>query len=167
MFAKNTDDWYNGLNIGKLVGLVFIDLKTTFGTVDHYILCKKLEYYGIQPQDLAWFKSYLFNRKQFTRVNGVDSSIGGVNVGVPQGLRLGLLLFLIYIDDLPRTVQNSNVSMYADDTSICHQSRDITQLHKAINHDITQVEKWLEGKKLSLKVPINPKIFILDYGRCC
>ena len=70
---KNTDDWYNGLDLGKLVGLVFIDLKKAFDTVDHDILCKKLEYYGIQERQLAWFKSYLAYRKQFPRVNGIDS----------------------------------------------------------------------------------------------
>ena len=44
---KMSDDWYNGLDLGKLVGLVFIDLKKAFDTVDHNILCKKLELYGI------------------------------------------------------------------------------------------------------------------------
>ena len=38
---KMSDDWYNGLDLGKLVGLVFIDLKKAFDTVDHDILCKK------------------------------------------------------------------------------------------------------------------------------
>ena len=73
---SNTKDWYNGLHIGKLVGVVFIDLNQAFDTDDHGILCKKLEYYGIQQRELACFKSYLSNRKQLTRVNGVDSSIG-------------------------------------------------------------------------------------------
>ena len=70
---KNTDDWYNGMDLGKLVGLVFIDLKKAFDTVDHNILCKKLELYGVHHRELSWFKSYLTNRKQFCRVNGVDS----------------------------------------------------------------------------------------------
>ena len=42
--------------------------------------------------------------------------------------------------------------MYADDTSICHQSRHITQLNKAINDDLTLIEKRLKGNKLSLDV---------------
>ena len=66
--VKSTDDWYNGTDLGKVIGVVFIDLKKAFDTVDHDILCQKLEYYGIQGRDLAWFKSYLSNRKQFTRV---------------------------------------------------------------------------------------------------
>ena len=45
---KMSDDWYNGLDLSKLVGLVFIDLKKAFDTVDHDILCKKLELYGVQ-----------------------------------------------------------------------------------------------------------------------
>ena len=68
----------------KLVGLVFIDLKKAFDTVDHDILCKKLKLYGVQQRELSWFKSYLSNRKQFCRVNGVDSDIGEIEVGVPH-----------------------------------------------------------------------------------
>ena len=56
---KNTDDWYNGLDLGKLVGVVFIDLKKAFDTVDHDILYRKIEHYGIQQQQLAWFKYYI------------------------------------------------------------------------------------------------------------
>ena len=120
--------------------------------VDHGILCKKLEYYCILEQQLAWFKSYLANRKQFSRVNGIDSKVEEINVGVPEGSCLGPLLFLIYINDLPRFVPGSRVSMYTDDTSVCHQSFDIAQMNEAINSDLAQVEKWLKGNKLSLNV---------------
>ena len=44
------------------------------------------------------------------------------------------------------------MSIYANDTSLCHQSSDITQLNEAINSDLAQVEKWLKGNKLSLNV---------------
>ena len=50
---KMSDDWYSGLDLGKLVGLVLIDLKKVFDTVDHNILCKQLELYGIQHRELS------------------------------------------------------------------------------------------------------------------
>ena len=149
---KNTDDWYNGLDLGRLVGLVFIDLKKAFDTVDHDILCEKLQIYGVQQRELFWFRSYLSNRKQFCRVNGVASDIQDVEVGVPQGSCLGPLLFLIYINDLPLAVQGSTVSMYTDDTSLCHQAINMTQLNGAINNDLKQLYAWLQGNKLSLNV---------------
>ena len=149
---KNTDDWYNGLDLGRLVGLVFIDLKKAFDTVDHEILCQKLVHYGVQQRELAWFRSYLCNRKQFCRVNGVSSKTEGIDVGVPQGSCLGPLLFLIYINDLPQAVQNSTVSMYADDTSLCYQSSDINELNEAINNDLRQLDIWVQGNKLSLNI---------------
>ena len=149
---KNTDDWYNGLDLGRLVGLVFIDLKKAFDTVDHDILCEKLHIYGVQQRELSWFRSYLSNRKQFCRVNGVGSDMQNVGVGVPQGSCLGPLLFLIYINDLPLAVQGSTVSMYADDTSLCHQALNMTQLNGAINNDLKRLDTWLQGNKLSLNV---------------
>ena len=149
---KNTDDWYNGTDLGKLVGLILIDLKKAFESVDHNILCKKLDLYGVQQRELSRFKSYLMNRKQFCRVNGADSEIGDIEVGIPQGSCLGPLLFLVYINDLPQAVQDSNVSMYADDTSLCYQSQDLTRLNEAISSDLMKLDTWPQGNKLSPNV---------------
>ena len=106
------------MDLGKLVGLVFIDLKKAFDTLDHNIIYKKLQLYSVQKRELSWFKSYLSNRKQFCSVNGLDSEMGDIEVEVSQGSCLGALLLLIYINDLPKAVRESAVSMYADDTSL-------------------------------------------------
>ena len=126
------------------MGLVFIDLKKAFGTVDHKILCQKLAHYGIHHRELSWLESYLSGRKQFCRVNGIDSDIGDLETGVPKGSCLRPLLFLIYINDLPWAIQDSVVSMYADDTSLCYQSSDMTQLSEAINNYLKIVDTWLQ-----------------------
>ena len=147
---KNTDDCYSGLDLGKLVVLVFIDRNKAFDTVDHDILCQKLNYYGIQQRELLWFQSYLSNRQHFCRVNGIDSEINSINIGIPQGSCLGPLLFITYINDLPQAVLDSNVSMYADDTSFCYQSLDINKLNEVINNDLEKLQKWLMSNKLSL-----------------
>ena len=149
---KCTDDWYSGMDEGLLTGLISIDLKKAFDTVDHEILCQKLEHYGVVGKELSWFKSYLSNRKQYCRINGVDSNVNDINVGVPQGSCLGPLLFLLYINDLPCIVKSSKVSMYADDTSIYHSSKDIAQLNAVLNEELRRLDRWLKGNKLSLNV---------------
>ena len=157
---KSTDDWYSSLDKGQLVGLVLIDLKKALDTVDHNILCQKLEHYGLQGRELTWFKSYLSNRKQYCSINGAESELMDINIGVPQGSCLGPLLFLLYINDLPQAVKNSKVAMYADDTSISYRSDDIHKLQEAMNKDLTTVAEWLKGNKLSLNVAMTKAMAI-------
>ena len=106
----------------------------------------------IAERKFAWFRSYLCNRKQFCRANGISSKTEGIDVGVSQGSCLSPVFFLIYINDLPQAVQNWTVSMHADDTSLCCQSSDINELNEAINIDLKQLDIWLQGNKFSLNV---------------
>ena len=81
--------------------------------------------------------------------NGTDSEINSIIIGTPQGSYLGPLLFTIFINDVPQAVLDCNVSMYADDTSLCYESFDINKLYEVINNDLAKLQKWLLGNKLS------------------
>ena len=111
-----------------------------------------MEHYGVGDRNLSWFESYLSSRKQFCRVNGIDSKTERIEVGVPQGSCLGPLLFLVYINDLPCAVKRSTTSMYADDTTLFFRSKNIEDLNEAINNDLRDLDSWLSGNKLSLNV---------------
>ena len=69
---------------------IFCDLSKAFDTLDHDILLKKLDHYGIRGKWHAWIKSYLSNRKQYVDMNGTLSNTEAITVGVPQGSILGL-----------------------------------------------------------------------------
>ena len=103
---------------GLINGVVFIDLKKAFDTIDHQIMLQKLRNYGIDQMSLTWFESYLTNRTQKCRVNDQLSNSAPVTCGVPQGGNLGPILFLIYINDLPNCLNHAIPRMFADDTSI-------------------------------------------------
>ena len=125
---------------GPDVCATFIDLRKAFDTVDHSLLCGKLERYGVRNNELRWFVSYFAGRKQFCRVKGTDSQVNAVIIGVPQGSCLGSLLFLVYINGLPKVVENCTVAMYADDTGLYIRSASLAQLNETISKDFERLD---------------------------
>ena len=112
-----TDIWFKNMDDGKLTGVLFIDLRKAFDTVNHTVLLHKLLSYGICHNTFKWFQSYLSNRKQYVRWRGALSKETDVSIGVPQGSILGPLFFILYINDSPECLKHYSVTMYADDTS--------------------------------------------------
>ena len=136
------------LDDGKYSAGVFVDLKKAFDTVDHNILLKKLDYYGVRGIANEWFASYLKNRKQFVSIGGHISSTQVIQTGVPQGSVLGPLFFLLYINDLNKSIKNH----FADETNILLSNKSVELLAKNMNQDPKNLPQCLKANTLSLNV---------------
>ena len=143
--------WYKNMDIGNLNLAVFLDLKKAFDTVDHDILLNKLKCLGVRSIENDWFKSYLVDRSQRYE-NGVLSNSREVKCGVPQGSNLGLLLFLVYINDLPGCLRASTPNLYADGTSITYSNSDMNITEDKLTADLERLDVWLRSNRLSLNV---------------
>ena len=145
-----TEEIRNTIDNNRFSCGVFIDLQKAFDTVDHSILLRKLEYYGIRGITNDWFCSYLTNRKQYVSISGFESETANMDFGVPQGSVLGPLLFLIYINDLHKAIKYSKTRHFADDTNLLIENNSLKQLQKQLNYDLRQLSNWLKANKISL-----------------
>ena len=143
------------------VSSVFLDLRKAFDTVDHGILLMKLENAGIRGIPLELMKNYMEDRYQYVENNSQKSNIRRCTIGVPQGCILGPLLFLIYVSDLPSSIDNREpfITMFADDTTImtATKSKNTDLLTSTVN----VINQWMCQNRLSVN---TSKSSLLNFG---
>ena len=153
---------YINMDNGKLNGVVFLDIKKAFDSINHHILLNKMnEQFGIFGMELKWFESYLTNREQQCSINGELSSNKVISYEVPQGSILGPLLFLLYINDLPDCLKSTIPGMYTDDTQISSSSNDANELVVRLNSDLAHVCNWLKENRLQMHSSKCKMMFIV------
>ena len=115
-------------------------------------------------------------QKVFVTLENVFSDAGPINCDVPQGSILGPLLFLIYINDLPQALNTTRSYLYADNTCIFYQDKDVEKIEKVLNKEFSSLCEWFIDNKLSIhfgdykaktiffsRMKISPKLSI-SYG---
>ena len=123
-----------------------MDLKKAFDAVNHVLLLAKLKLYGVTGLALNLFKSYFAERLLVCSANGKLSNSRIVNCGV------GPLLFLLYINNLPKCLQSTSARLFADDKNITASGKSIEEVERTINLDLLNVKEWLSANKLSLNI---------------
>jgi len=119
---------------------IYLDLKKAFDTVNHSVLLKKLENYGIRGMVLIGSKVFLIiYRKQRTSLLTYMSDLESVKYDVPQGSVLGPLLFLIYVNDKQYVVKNSKIKLFADDTNLFLYKTHVDKLFEIANMNMSQL----------------------------
>ena len=116
--------------------------------IPHKVFLDKIGLHGGTIATVNWFESYLSDRRQCVKVNGLKSSLMPVKQGVPQGSIVGRILFVLFVNDMPLHVINSDVDIYADDYTLTFSSRWNIIYEKNINEVLDQVLKSSKMNKM-------------------
>ena len=146
----------------EVTAVLFLDLQKAFDTVNHDILLQKLHHYGVRGNAHKLLSSYLSGRKQFTKVRNAASELASILWGVPQGSILGPILFLIFINDLPNASELSSW-LFADDTALEMSSKNVNNLERSFNYEVSKVQDWLLANRLSVHYEDKTQ-YMLIYG---
>ena len=161
-----TEQWKEALDNGQYVGILFVDFKKAFDSVNRDILKRKLQAAGFCGALYDWMCDYLSNRMQYADVNGKLSSIREIEFGVPQGSLLGPRLFSIHVNDLPDSITNGELVMFADDTTIFCTGDNIERVIDNLNASAKELFQWCNKNQLTVHAGkteamiLSPKQFI-------
>ena len=162
--AEFTNNIYESLDKGLIVGFISTDLSKAFDAICHSHLLQKLSNMDLHKDTIYWIKSYLTSRKQRTSFKNVTSLETTVTSGVPQGSILGPILFLCYTNDLTSSFPEAKVTSYADDTQFIVTGTSMEIVKQKIEQIIQKAEAWYRHNSL-MSNPTKTEVMIFTPTR--
>ena len=147
---ESVSDWTLALDNKRTTSVIYIDFSRAFDMVSHPKLLSKLRSYNISGDLLCFITDFLSNRSQRTRVGNSLSEIKELISGVIQGSCLGPLLFLLYVNDVTRILDNCvEAKLYADDIKLYTHIETIVDEFR-LQNNLNKLVKWAEAWQLSV-----------------
>ena len=141
---------------------MLIDLSKAFNIVDHSIILRKLELYGITDRNYAWINSYLWNCLQYIQVDAnCRTEYCLAKCAVPGGSILGALLFLLIVNDLKNASSILDPIILADDTNLFYTHSNTLKLFSTVNEELASTNQWFTLNMLLLNAKKNKMFFFL------
>jgi len=144
------DDILENLMKNSDLDIIYLYYAKAFDKVDHALLIKKLERYGVHPKLVSRIESLLSERMQQVVVDGHMSLLALIISGVPQSTVLGPILFLVFIiNDINHSITKSTIRCFADDSRVSKEIKgedDVTKLQ----HDLDKVMQWSLNNNMTL-----------------
>jgi len=147
---ETIDSWTTSIDNNQPVDAIYLDFRKAFDKVPHKRLVAKLKLYDIDHDTVRWVEDFLTNRKQRVVVNGTESDWRSVSSGIPQGSVLGPILFIIYINDLPQSI-DSDSKIFADDTKV-YRNIDSSDDRTKLQNDINSLEAWSQKWQIEFNI---------------
>ncbi|KAB0801959.1 hypothetical protein PPYR_04145 [Photinus pyralis] len=156
---------HNELDLNKECFVIYFDIRKAFDSINLGLLSNKLKYLGFRYPVDDFLLSFLSARKFIVKFNNTYSNKYMVNIGTPQGSNLGPIIFLLFINDLPKYITSGSTFMYADDTAVVVSAHEYEAALQKLNCVVREFVQWCQNNQLRINsdktVIMNMKISAL------
>ena len=152
------------LHLNKQIFVLYIDFSKAFDVLSHTLILSSLSQIGIQGKELDWFRDYLTNRRATVRLNDVVGDCKAWKFGVPQGSKIGPILYILATNRIPDMIKDGEIFMFADDIAITTTSDNAESASKKMKSLIRLVQKLTHDLGLVINVTKTKVMHIRNRG---